>query len=220
MSLPPGKKPTMPAPPVKTASAPAASAASAPAATVISAPAATVISAPAAQQSNIENGVNIDALKRIALLHCFNEPELRILAHKGRIQTHEAFTNLIIEGELSWGLFLLMDGMVEVVRANQLDGVSYQIAQLQAGSFFGELSLIDSNPRSATVRALTDGFTFYVDKVDFDGFLNEDKDRKLKFFQHALALIATRLREVDENFIVSQYQLWSHALKGDEGRAA
>ncbi len=164
--------------------------------------------------------ISVESLRRVALLHCFTDPELESLAKLGRNERHEAFANIIIEGELSWGLYLLMDGLVEVVRANQLDGVSYQIAQLVPGSFFGELSLIDSNPRSATVRALTDIMVVHIEKIDFDAFLNQDKDRKIKFYQHALSLIASRLREVDENFIVSQYQLWTRALKNEEGKAA
>lgn len=164
--------------------------------------------------------VSTEALARIALLHCFDENELKELQLMGGLVRHEAYSNIIIEGELSWGLFLLLEGMVEVLRSNQLDGVPYQIAQLTPGSFFGELSLIDSNPRSATVRALTDCRTFYVDKKSFDSFLDRDSNRKVKFYKHALTLIATRLREVDENYIVCQYQLWSRALRKDEERDA
>lgn len=163
---------------------------------------------------------NVESLRRVALLHCFKDNELDAIYKMGKIQNYDAFSNIIIEGELTWGIYFLMDGLVEVVRSNQLDGVSYQVAQLVPGAFFGELSLIDSNPRSATVRALTDVIAMTIEKQAFDQFINSSTELKLRFYSHALGLLASRLREIDDNFIVAQHQLWSRALQKDEERKA
>jgi len=161
-----------------------------------------------------------EALRRVALLHCFTDEELQSLTKLGKVSDFEPYSNIIIEGELTWGIYFLMDGLVEVVRSNNLDGVNYQVAQLVPGAFFGELSLIDSNPRSATVRAMTPVKAMCIEKSEFESFLNQSTERKIRFMQHALTLIASRLREVDENFIVAQHQLWSRALQKESKRAA
>ncbi len=154
----------------------------------------------------------VDALRRVALLHCFNDEEIGDLARLAQTIRHDVYSNIIIEGELSWGIYFVVEGVCEVLRDDPLHGATYQVAQLVAGSFFGELSLIDSNPRSATVRAMTESQTLYIEKMDFDRFLAGSAERKMRFYEHALTMLASRLRDVDENFMVAQYQLWSNAL--------
>jgi CRP/FNR family transcriptional regulator, cyclic AMP receptor protein len=161
----------------------------------------------------------VDALRRVALLHCFDDEEIVELSTCAKTLDHEVYSNIIIEGELSWGIYFVVDGVCEVLRDDPLHGATYQVAQLVAGSFFGELSLIDSNPRSATVRAMTETRTLYIEKIDFDKFIAKNVERKLRFYEHALMMLASRLRDVDENFMVAQYQLWSNALD-TKGKAA
>lgn len=160
-------------------------------------------------------------LRCIPLMQCFTDEELAQVVKMGEFKTYPAFTNVVIEGELSWGLYLIMDGEVEVTRSNKLDGVSYHIAHLREGNFFGELSLIDQNPRSATVRSTRDLKVFSLEKEKFEKFLKQDTSRNVRFLEHTLMFIVTRLRDLDDHFIVAQYQLWSRALKKDgEGRVA
>ena len=164
--------------------------------------------------------MNPESLRSIPLMQCFQDKELSEIIRMGEFKDVPGFTNVVIEGELSWGIYLIMAGEVEVTRSNQLDGVSYHIAHLREGNFFGELSLIDQNPRSATVRTTRDTRLFSVDKTQFEQFLNQSQERKVRFLEHTLGFIVGRLREVDDHFIVAQYQLWSRALKGKEGRVA
>lgn len=156
--------------------------------------------------------LSVEQVRNIPLLRCFNEAELAELLKLGEYVSFPEYTNIVIEGEPSWGVYLLLEGEVEVSRAAP-SGNAYHIATLKGETFFGELSLVDQEPRSATVRSSLPVKLFHIEKSKFHAFLNKDSNRKLRFMEHALGLIVSRLREVDGNFVVAQYQLWSHALK-------
>jgi CRP/FNR family cyclic AMP-dependent transcriptional regulator len=166
--------------------------------------------------SSIKPSVSI--LKDIKLLKSFSDQELQQLIQSGSAASYEAHSNVVIEGELSWGLYILLDGMVGIFKTNKLTGTSYDVGQLRAGSFFGEMSLIDDNPRSATVKTVTPCELFYISKDSFTEFLNRSPDLRLRFYTNCVTNLVVRLRELDDNYVISQYQLWQVALK-KEGKA-
>lgn len=156
---------------------------------------------------------SIALLKDVKLLQSFTDQELAQLIQMGTGMTFEAHSNIVIEGEMSWGLYLLLNGAVGIFKTNKLTGESYDVGQLRKGSFFGEMSLVDNNPRSATVKALSETHLFFISKDVFTEFLNTSKDLKLKFYENCIRTLVGRLRELDDNYVISQYQLWKIALK-------
>jgi CRP-like cAMP-binding protein len=156
---------------------------------------------------------SVAILKNIKLLQVFSDSELAQIIGMGTSSTCESHANVVIEGEMSWGLYLILDGIVGVYKTNKLTGDLYDVAQLRPGTFFGEMSLVDNNPRSATVRALTDCQLFFISKEAFQQFLGQSSDVKLRFFDSCIATLVSRLRELDDNYVISQYQLWKNALK-------
>jgi CRP-like cAMP-binding protein len=157
----------------------------------------------------------IPLLREIKLLRRFGEAELGKLLQIGRVLTHEPHANIVIEGEPSWGLYLILDGMVGVYKRNKLSGDVHDVAQLRAGQFFGEMSLVDENPRSATVKALTPCQTFHLSKDDFLRFLSQSQELRARFYESCVQDLVNRLRELDENYVISQYQLWKAAVSGE-----
>lgn len=153
-----------------------------------------------------------ETLRAVTLLSVLSEQECASLLSLGQEYQFEPYANIIIEGELSWGFYLILQGTVGIYKTNKISGSTYDVGQLRQGSFFGEMSMIDDNPRSATVRALTPCTLFYISKESFMTFLSESHDRKLRFMESCVRLIINRLRELDDNYVVSQYQLWKTAL--------
>jgi len=151
-------------------------------------------------------------LKEVKLFACFREAELGRLLAVGQGLLYEAHSNIIVEGEQSWGLFVILDGMVGVYKANPLTGESFDVCQMRAGSFFGEMSLIDEKPRSATVRTLTETQVLMITKEAFSKFISSAPDLRMRFYESVIRNLVSRMRELDENYVVSQYQLWKTAL--------
>lgn len=162
----------------------------------------------------------IDLIKEVQLLKIFNEQELTHLVKKGVSKNYEAYTNVVIEGELSWGLYIILEGKVGVFKNSRLAGNVYDVGQLGQGSFFGEMSLVDENPRSATVRALTECNLFFISKEVFKDFLDRSPERKMKFYESCVKQLVGRLRELNDSFVISQYQLWKTALNKTQEREA
>jgi CRP-like cAMP-binding protein len=156
---------------------------------------------------------SIAMLREIKLLQPLTDSELTQILQSGSWCKFEAHSNIVIEGEQTWGLYLLIDGLVGIFKNNKLTGEHYDIGQLRSGSFFGEMSLIDNSPRSATVKALTPCSLYYVSREAFQALLNHSTTTKARFYESCVRHLVGRLRELDDNYVVSQYQLWKIALK-------
>jgi CRP-like cAMP-binding protein len=157
------------------------------------------------------------SLKTIDIFSNFSDTELTQLLSQGQTVQFEAQTNIIIEGELSWGFYLILEGMLGVSKNNKLTGNFYDLGELRAGNFFGEMSLIDANARSATVKSLTAVNLFFISKERFLSFLNQSTQLTVSFYTNCIKALVNRLRELDDNYVISQYQLWQFALTHQPG---
>jgi len=97
---------------------------------------------------------------------------------------------VVWHGEKGESLFLVHSGQVAVAVPND-KGEHVHLAKIGPGGFFGELSLLDSGPRTATVRALEDCELLELNRAQFMQFLLAKPDAALDM----LSLLATRQRE-------------------------
>ncbi|HDN59949.1 MAG TPA: cyclic nucleotide-binding domain-containing protein [Candidatus Marinimicrobia bacterium] len=96
------------------------------------------------------------------------------------------------EGDPGESMFVIKSGRVEVY--NTVDKRKITLAKLGPGEIFGEMSIIDGRPRSATVRALTEVSCVEITRPIFDRIINEYP----KWFQIFLRMLVERLRETDK----------------------
>jgi CRP-like cAMP-binding protein len=73
---------------------------------------------------------------------------------------------VVREGDPGDTLYVILDGTVKVSHTDK-QGHEVQLAILQAGDFFGELALIDGEPRSAGVTTLSASQFFLIGRHDF-----------------------------------------------------
>jgi CRP/FNR family cyclic AMP-dependent transcriptional regulator len=90
------------------------------------------------------------------------------------------------QGEIGTGFFVIVDGMVRVIR----DGAV--VARLGPGEFFGELSVLDGGPRVAQVTAEVPTRCLALASWDFERVLREEPGIALA----VLRVVAGRLREI------------------------
>jgi CRP-like cAMP-binding protein len=96
-----------------------------------------------------------------------------------------------------------------------------RLAFLEDGANFGELSLIDRAPRSATVVAEKDCEVFELASPEFDQFLKEAGDgTSNRFYRRCAEELVTRLRQQNADYIISQQLLWRYALRREESPVA
>lgn len=111
---------------------------------------------------------------------------------------------IISEGEEGDALFILVSGVVQVEKAT-LDRRQEALVSLREGECFGELTLVDRQPRSATVRALghTGVCAFHRDALD--RVFAQNPEIHYIVLGNLVKIMAGRLRRVDENLIQSIY---------------
>ena len=132
-------------------------------------------------------------LKESALFATLTPLELKIvdgLMHERRYLADEIIFD---EGEEGQALYLVMSGRVLVSR--EVGAGREVVAELSAGSFFGDMALLDNTPRNAQTRALENCEVAVFFRADFMGLMETDAVIGYKI---ALALarhIGSRLRE-------------------------
>jgi CRP/FNR family cyclic AMP-dependent transcriptional regulator len=96
------------------------------------------------------------------------------------------------QGDLGDRMFIVMSGAVRIFREDR--GVETTLAELGFGEMFGELSLFDQHPRSASARAV--GAT-ELRVISQEEFMDLDCDLVIR---RMLVTLAQRLRTIDEAF--------------------
>jgi CRP/FNR family transcriptional regulator, cyclic AMP receptor protein len=92
---------------------------------------------------------------------------------------------LISEGELGDSLYLIVDGRVQVFKGTRL------VVELGERECVGEMAILDSEPRSATVRASTHVVALKIEREDFYDLITE----KLEIAQGIIKVLTRRLRQ-------------------------
>jgi CRP/FNR family cyclic AMP-dependent transcriptional regulator len=129
----------------------------------------------------------VDYLATVPLFSALSRKELDRVVQAAEELDVAAGEELVTEGRIGREFFLILDGDAVVRR----DGS--EIAELGAGQWFGELSLIDHKPRSATVVAVTEMKLLVLGQGEFAGLLETVPTMAAKLLRG----MAHRLREAD-----------------------
>jgi HEAT repeat protein len=105
-------------------------------------------------------------LRHVPLLSNMATSELIQVASIAREVTYPAGSRIIQQGEHGDHMFLIVDGEVLIQRGEM------PVRKLGPRDFFGEMSIIDGEPRSASATAVTDCLLLRIDKEDFQDLLS------------------------------------------------
>lgn len=120
-------------------------------------PTRTIFKTEVAPQLSTDTSSEIlDSLAKIPLFQSLNSEERSVLASDAVVQDFARGERIVVEGEGGDALYILLRGSAAVTKRTNNDGREQEIAQLKSGDFFGEMSLVSGEARSATVRALED----------------------------------------------------------------
>jgi CRP-like cAMP-binding protein len=127
--------------------------------------------------------------------------ELITLAAFSREKRFAAGASLFQEGDEGAEMYVIQEG--RAIISKFIPGAGEEaLAILERGDFFGEMSLIDGEPRSADARAYGGPLTVLaLDQATVHEVIGMDPHAALEFLQLLCRLIANRLREIDEKVI-------------------
>ena len=131
------------------------------------------------------------ALKRVPLFGSLSQRQLNLVAKHADEVELKAGNVLTKQGEMGLEFLLLVEGSARVERNGKV------IARLTSGDFFGEMSLIDGKPRTATVIADTPVTLLAIHRRSFHYLLDSIPGLSRKI----IVALCERLRKADETMI-------------------
>ncbi len=136
----------------------------------------------------------IAALKQVSFSKFIQDDDLWSLLHACQIVSLREGEILFAEKSFKESMYIVLEGKLEVHKQNK------HIAFMEVGNFFGEMSLLESKPRSASVRAVTDSNLLEISKGTFSTYFSSN----IKVVWDILITLSKRNRE-DLDVIDSGY---------------
>ncbi len=128
-------------------------------------------------------------LQQVPLFSALNKKQLKTLVDNSSERRYDANEVIEREGDMGVTFYLILNGSVEVRKGRR------NLAKLGRGQFFGEMALIDKQPRSATVVALEPTSCMLTTAWNFRGFLDSEPKMALALLRE----MARRLRETNQS---------------------
>jgi CRP/FNR family transcriptional regulator, cyclic AMP receptor protein len=129
----------------------------------------------------------IEALRRVPMFGGMSDRELRKVLEITKEVTHPAGQTVVEEDHSAVGFHLILDGTAEAFVGGQ------SVGTIGPGDYFGEMSLLDGKPRSATVKATSELRTLVVPSWSFNVLL----DKHPEIMRALLVELCARLRRVE-----------------------
>ncbi len=132
-----------------------------------------------------------DALSKVWILQGLSEEELAHLSRLARTKVYKPREIIVHKGDPAEEFFVLLRGRAKVGTPGA-DGSDATINVMGPGEVFGEIAILDGQPRSATVTTLEECEMAVVDKPAFNGLLASSPSIAVKL----LGVLAGRVREL------------------------
>ena len=157
--------------------------------------------APAAQETGRDAGVGHE--QKASVLHekGLSGEEMKILAEFAEARTFDAEEAVFREGDPGGTLFIVFEGRVRIEK--HIPGVGQEaLAILERGDFFGEMSVVDEAPRSASAIAHVPGTTVLaISKAAIDRLLETRGATAHSFLLVLCRILSSRLREINDKIV-------------------
>lgn len=142
---------------------------------------------------------NADLLAQLSLFDTLAPDDLEALGERLTERRFSAGQTIFQKGEAGQSMYVIVSGSIQVFLPPQ-DAAQPRVVlkELKSGEYFGELSLFDDKPRSASAAATIDSVLLELTREEFGDHLGRSKKAAIAI----LAELADRLRET--NLLLSQ----------------
>lgn len=130
-------------------------------------------------------------LARVPIFEHCTAGEISSISAVAQEHTYAPGQIIVTQGTPGQAFYLILSGRVGIERDGNVLGA------FGPGDFFGEMSLLDSAPRSATIRAIEETRCLMLSSWDFKGLLERTPSIAIKL----LEVLSRRLRVADERLV-------------------
>jgi CRP-like cAMP-binding protein len=142
-----------------------------------------------------------DVLMKMPLFARLDERELLRVMQVAEVSAYKPGETVVREGDRGDELFIMLSGRVRVSRGEAV------LTEFGQGEHFGEMALLRSMPRSATVTAVEDSELISVRRADFFAILRKEHELAVKLLWQFLGVLADRLEKTSRDLSTAREEL-------------
>ena len=128
--------------------------------------------------------------EKIRIFNGLDPGEVEYILHNGKILVFREGQTVFFEGQLGSNLFVVLSGRIGIFKKNK------QIATCVVGDAFGEMAVLNHEPRTATAAALCETKLFTLDEKQINGIL--EKHVAVRMLLNIIHVLSERLETVNE----------------------
>lgn len=154
---------------------------------------------------------NLDLLRRVPLFSLLTVTQAEVISGAVTKQRYKRGEVLVEQGQKSNALAILLTGRARVISADSR-GREVILATLGPGDYIGEMSIIDNEPHSATVRAEVQTDVLLLGRADFARCLAENASMSLVVMRGLVKRLRHADRKIESLALLDVYGRVAHAL--------
>lgn len=166
--------------------------------------------------------VSAEMLKALPIFEALEEKRREVIAKFASAKQVPRGTVLVSAGDKTDHIYFILSGTLKVMISDE-EGREVIFSTLGEGDFFGEMSVLDDSPRSATVTALTPCNLVMISKAEFNRCLTENHDIALFIIRSLVRRLRMADRKIESLALMDVYGrvarlLLEMAETGEDGR--
>lgn len=140
----------------------------------------------------------VESFQRVPLFEGLQPAEISDLLRIAEDVESKKGDTVVLQGSPGDGFYIIATGSFEVLKSGNRNEV---LARLEKNAYFGEMSLVSEDVRSATVMCTEDGRLKKVGKNPFNRLLDEGDLTAFKVVRNMARILAQRLAASDERLV-------------------
>ena len=148
----------------------------------------------------------IDVLKGVPVFEELSRREIQNIARIAYQRHYSAGEIIIHEGQNAAGMYIMVDGQAEVTKALE-DGTILHLTTLENSGLFGDVGLLDSSPRTATVKAIRDSSVIGFFRPELLELMNSNPRLASKVIFKLGQILTARFRFIHDEFEKAQAEI-------------
>ncbi|HWH75626.1 MAG TPA: Crp/Fnr family transcriptional regulator [Methylibium sp.] len=154
---------------------------------------------------------NLDLIRRVPLFSLLTGEQAQAIADSIVKRRYRRGEVIVEQGTKSNALYILLTGRARVVTADAR-GREVILAVFQSGDYLGEMSLIDNEPHSATVRAEVQCDVLVLGRAEFSRCLPENSSLAYAIMRGLVARLRAADRQIESLALLDVYGRVARAL--------
>lgn len=138
-----------------------------------------------------------EILRNIGFFSTLEEKDLLLISDISKEVNYEQGTTIFKEGEKAGSLFIVIDGTVKIYKDADFENKKV-LASFSKMDVFGELSVFDELPRSATAVSSLNTKCLVINSGDLNKLMSENQEFTIRLLKQVIKTVSSRIRITNE----------------------